>query len=155
MMKLQINERVMEASLARLRASGMKRHEGVVLWLGKRERPTARVTHVFEPLHRASIDFFHIPPQGMQQLMAYLEQHDVALLAQVHTHPCEAFHSAADDKWAMVRHLNALSLVLPDFAKDVTPHNFLRKAAAFRLDEHNHWVQVRAGELPQYLEATT
>lgn len=152
MMKLQIDEHVMAASLAKLHASGRKRHEGIVLWLGKRERPTARITHVFEPLHRASIDFFHIPPQGMQQLMAYLEQHDVALLAQVHTHPAEAFHSQADDKWAMVRHLNALSLVLPYFAEGVTPRNFLSMAATFRLDELNRWVPVRAAELPDYLE---
>lgn len=153
MMKLQIDEHIMTASLARLHASGAKRHEGVVLWLGKRERPTARITHVFEPLHRASIDFFHIPPQGMQQFMTYLEEHNVALLAQVHTHPAEAFHSLADDKWAMVRHLNALSLVLPNFAQHVSPRNFLTVAATFRLDEHNRWVRVQARELPQYLEA--
>jgi len=154
MMKLQINERVMKASLARLRNSGTKGHEGVVLWLGKRAFPSARVTHVYEPLHRASSDFFHIPPDGMRQLMAYLEQHDVALLAQVHTHPGEAFHSGADDKWAMVRHLNALSLVLPDFAVNVTSHNFFAMAATFRLDEYNRWVQVRNSELAQYLEVT-
>lgn len=152
MMKLQIDECVMTASLAKLHASGSKGHEGVVLWLGKRERPTARVTHVFEPLHSAAVDFFHIPPHGMQQLMDYLAENDVAVLAQVHTHPTEAFHSRADDKWAMVRHLNALSLVLPYFAERCTPHNFLAMAATFRLNAENCWVRVQPAELAHYLE---
>ena len=56
------------------------------------------------------------------------------------------------DLRAIVRHLGALSLVLPDFARDATNANFMDLAATFRLDATNRWVQVEQHELAKHLE---
>jgi hypothetical protein len=68
-----------------------------------------------------------------------LRDRDLMVAAQVHTHPHEAFHSAADDRWAIVRHVGALSLVLPDFAQKTSIDSFLNEAAVFRLSDRNEW----------------
>lgn len=140
------------ATLGHLRRSGERRHEGVVLWLGTRSTRPMHVKMVYEPMHRASNDFFHISAQGMAALMSQLERTGLSVLAQVHTHPAQAFHSKADDHWALVRHLGALSLVLPDFALTTTPENFLRMAATFALSPGNQWVLVPQPALDQVLE---
>jgi len=152
MNKLSISQRGLEETLAHLHNSGSQRHEGIVLWLGKRSRPVAKVSHVYQPLHKAAADFFHIPKQGMAELMEFLGEHSIGVLAQVHTHPAEAFHSDADDKWAMVRHLGALSLVLPYFAANVNAANFLAEAATFELDAGNSWRLVPPANLHHHLE---
>ena len=44
------------------------------------------------------------------------EQNEV-LVAQIHAHPTDAYHSDADDQLAFVRLPGGLSIVVPDFAK--------------------------------------
>ena len=150
--KLQVNRAALSDTLRYLQQSGRLNSEGVVLWLGQRTVERSLVTRVYQPIHRASADFFHIPKEGMAHLMHYMDEHKVSVVAQVHSHPHQAFHSAADDKWAIVRHLGALSLVLPDFARDTTYQNFSDLAATFRLDAKNHWIRVEQQELVKYLE---
>jgi len=47
---------------------------------------------------------FRIPPSSMTAMMAHLRERKLGLAAQVHSHPNRAFHSRADDAWAIVRH---------------------------------------------------
>lgn len=150
--KLKVNVAALSDTLRFLHQSGLRHSEGVVLWLGQRNAERSTVTHVYQPIHRAATDFFHIPREGMAHLMRYMDEHKVSVVAQVHSHPREAFHSKADDQWAIVRHLGALSLVLPDFARDATNTNFMDLAATFRLDATNRWVQVEQHELAKHLE---
>ena len=103
-------------TLEHLRAAGKKRSECVVLWLGRRLGDKIVVEKVWRPRQLAGAGFFEIPPQSMAELFAELRQSRSMIAAQVHSHPREAFHSAADDTWAIIRHEGALSLVLPYFA---------------------------------------
>jgi hypothetical protein len=151
--KLRIQNAAIEETLKFLKQSGRRNSEGIVLWLGNRATPVSSVTHVFQPIHTAAADFFHIPKEGMAHLMEFMGDKCVSVLAQVHSHPREAFHSQADDRWAIVRHLGALSLVLPDFARDATVGNFMELAATFQLNAKNQWVQVPRYDLADLLEA--
>lgn len=155
MTTLTVSTGAIQATLQLLQASGKRSAEGIVLWLGQDTGETAEVTHVLQPSHRASADFFHIPREGMDQIMDYLEKHSVRVLAQVHTHPGEAFHSPADDKWALVRHLDALSLVLPYFGSTADARNFLEVTAVFRLNASNEWVPVYPRQLSTYLRVAS
>lgn len=150
--KLQVNVAALSDTLRYLHQSGLHHSEGVVLWLGQRNAQRSTVTHVYQPIHSAAADFFHIPREGMAHLMRYMDEHTVSVVAQVHSHPHEAFHSQADDRWAIVRHLGALSLVLPDFARDANSTNFMDLAATFRLNASNQWVRVTQYEIGEHLE---
>ncbi|MEW6313001.1 MAG: Mov34/MPN/PAD-1 family protein [Pseudomonadota bacterium] len=125
-----------------LQASGKNHCEGIALWLGTRERNTIHVQTVYEPAHRAEADFFHIPRQSMFQLKEYLRQNRLFIAAQVHSHPFEAFHSDADNRWAIIRHTGALSIVIPNFAANTTPTTFLNDAAIYQLSQDNKWERV-------------
>jgi len=135
---------VLAETLDRLRVGGGRGEERAVLWLAHSASasPTP-VLQVYEPEQAAAEDYFHFRPASMRTLMGHLRAHRLKVVAQVHTHPDRAFHSEADDKWAVVRHRGALSLVLPRFAATATPDNFLEKAMVYELSDAGLWEHVR------------
>jgi proteasome lid subunit RPN8/RPN11 len=144
---------LVEQTLESLRAAGQRGTEGVVLWLAQRPLVDGAVIfEAFVPEYTARADVFRIPPSAMTALMAHLRTQKLALAAQVHSHPELAFHSQADDAWAIVRHEGALSIVVPHFAQGVTADNFLAKTATFRLSAEDRWLPVLPDDLPRHLE---
>lgn len=138
---------VVRATLDHLRQSGYVSRECVVLWLGIRESGEIRVKSVYRPIQKAREDMFRIPSQGMTALHRTLRRSGCMVAAQVHSHPGPAFHSRADDKWAIVRHEGALSLVVPNFAVMTTVDNFLDETKVYRFSDSGKWLLVRTSEL--------
>jgi Prokaryotic homologs of the JAB domain len=129
----------------------MRNCECVVLWLGHEEDSGIRVVDVYRPIQEVASHRFRIPPEGMRALRERQHTERVLVAAQVHTHPEDAFHSRADDEWAIIRHEGALSLVIPDFAARTTGLRFLHDTKVYRLSAHNEWLEVRPTEVWQYL----
>jgi proteasome lid subunit RPN8/RPN11 len=138
---------VLATTLRQLREAGTRRCECIVLWLGRPTNGVIRVEEAYVPLHEAREDMFHIPPASMTTLHAYLRKHRLMVAAQVHSHPREAFHSLADDRWAIIRHEGALSLVLPYFAASTTPLNFRDEVKVYRFSDAAEWVEVARTEV--------
>lgn len=138
---------VVSATIDALRGSGARGHEGIVLWLGERRSGLIEIVQAYVPEHSARRDMFHIPPSGMRKLQGHLRARRWMIGAQVHSHPGYAFHSRADDDWAIVRHLGALSIVAPYFARHLTPDSFLTGCATYELDEANRWQRVEVGDV--------
>lgn len=139
---------VIATTLSALKSAGARGTEGMVTWLGRRRLDgTELIEDVYAPRVEATDDFFWIDEGSMQDLMNRLRRSRQMIVAQVHSHPNLAFHSAADDRWAIVRHWGALSLVLPFFARNTTASNFVHEAAVFVLDSHNAWVECRPEEI--------
>src|SRR5258705_375865 len=96
---------LVDETLESLRAAGRRGTEGVVLWLAKRPLTDGvAIAEAYVPEHYAEVDVFRIPPSSMTAMMAHLRERKLGLAAQVHSHPNRAFHSRADDAWAIVRH---------------------------------------------------
>jgi hypothetical protein len=153
MTMLRCPSAVVEKTLCALREAGKNRTECVVLWLSRRPvSPDHPIIEAFIPQQEVAIDYFRIPPAGMQALMTHLRMNKLALAAQVHSHPEEAFHSRADDTWAVTRHEGALSLVVPHFASQTTATNFVERIASFRLSAADKWVEIPPQHVGQYLE---
>lgn len=122
--------------------AGLRNSECVVLLLGRRVGAKILVSEVWRPEQRAGKDYFEIPPRSMEALFARLRAGRLMIAAQVHTHPMEAFHSAADDRWAIIRHEGALSLVLPHFARNTSETTFLTDLASFHLSPRDSWEEI-------------
>lgn len=151
MRKVHISANGVGHTLRHLQEAGRQGTECVVLWLGRQESSVIRVHRVYHPAQLARADVFHIPPSSMKTLLSELNSAQLMIAAQVHSHPFEAFHSKADDCWAIVRHANALSLVVPDFALKTTPQEFMVNTKLFRLTPDNRWREVPVGETDQWL----
>lgn len=139
MSRIKVGPSIVASTIERLQAGGRVGHERAVLWLGS---GTDRIDELYEPRQRTRADQFYFDRQSMQMLFAHLREKRLRILAQVHSHPGRAFHSEADDKWAIIRHAGALSLVLPRFAQEATLDNFLSLAATYVLSARNEWKET-------------
>jgi len=139
MVKLHVPATILADSLAILKASPDA--ERVILWLGH-QTAAFEVREIFMPLQITRRRQFTVTPDGMRELYEKIKASRLQVVAQLHTHPQQAFHSQADDDWAIVRHLNAYSIVLPDFCQDIDIGSFHQNAATFVLTIENEWVQV-------------
>jgi hypothetical protein len=138
-----VSHEIVTSTLNSLQSAGNDGKEGIVLWLGRRTGADAGVIQqAYVPIHAADADRFWISLEGMRAMMAKLRDEGMALLAQVHSHPRHAFHSEADDHWALVRYVGALSIVLPWFARRSTIASFFSDGAFFQLDANNRWIEV-------------
>lgn len=124
-----------------LRTGGARSEERVALWLsGASSRAPATVLEVYEPDQIAEVDYFRLLPHSMRALMTHLASTRRRIVAQIHTHPGQAYHSDVDAEWAIVRHVGALSLVLPKFAANTTPANFLQQVKIYEYSVEGEWV---------------
>lgn len=140
LMSLNISGILIQQSVESLKASPNK--EKVLLWLGRKTSEGYTVDEILTPIQITEADYFHIPEEGMEEIMNRLRVTRKMLVAQIHTHPGHAYHSMADDNWAIVRHEGAYSLVLPFFCSTTTESNFLENVATFVLNKSNDWVEV-------------
>jgi hypothetical protein len=142
MSALRCRSTVIVETIDHLRIAGHSERECIVLWLGRRSADIVDILEVCRPEQTAWRDRFHIPPEEMEGLKVYLRQNRLIIAAQVHSHPAEAFHSFADDTGAVVRHVGALSFVIPWFASQVSVSSFLSEAVLFELQENNTWLEI-------------
>jgi proteasome lid subunit RPN8/RPN11 len=144
---LSCSKAVIAQTLDHLHDGGTRNCETVVLWLGRRSDQLQPVLEVYRPDQIVDIDYFRIPSESMRALSAHLRANRLHILGQVHSHPELAFHSRADNEWAIVRHIGAVSLVVPWFGRSTTPASFIDDIAAFRLSEADRWVGVPTPEV--------
>ena len=149
---LYITQNQIAETLSHLQKGGQEGTECVVLWLGRNEGDHISVQQVYRPEQWAEADIFRIPAPSMRAVMNTLVSNQLIIAAQVHSHPFEAFHSRADDAWAIVRHVDALSLVLPYFAMETQPESFLDHMKAFQLSPANLWLEVPEAEVSKWLQ---
>lgn len=144
MSALRCRSAVIGETIDHLRTTGRAEQECIVLWLGRRSAAgdTVDIQEVCRPRQIAQRDRFQIPPNEMAALKVYLRENRLIIAAQVHSHPADAFHSIADDTGAIVRHVGALSFVIPWFASKVCVSSFLSDAALFELQEDNTWLEI-------------
>jgi hypothetical protein len=126
-----------------LQTVGLQRQEGLVLWVGKVLDKKVRVTQLFVPrqrgIHTADGVCAVVDSDEMYRINVELFKSGLRLIAQIHSHPTEAYHSETDDEHAIANTIGCLSLVVPDFgAGDFN----LANTAVYRLSQSGEWVEL-------------
>lgn len=103
-----------------LRSTGKRGLEGMALWVGEVDADSAEVTEVIVPKqqgHRTEHGLaVSVPGDELHRINVHLYKSKQRLIAQIHSHPTEAYHSAMDDRYAIATALGSFSIVVPDFA---------------------------------------
>lgn len=94
--------------------------EAVVLWLGRKTKPTeVEILTTLMPRQyaiRSSLGVaVTVCEDALTELISALPK-GVFIPARVHTHPGAAYHSSTDDENMLISHTGAISIVVPDFA---------------------------------------
>ena len=121
--------------------------EGFALWAGKLEGAVFYVTDTVIPKQtglRTDLGVcVTVDARELHRINVWLYNHGLTLIAQLHSHPTEAYHSDTDDTYPIATTTGSLSLVIPDFARE--PFS-LKRCAIYRLLPPCGWVELSFDE---------
>jgi hypothetical protein len=106
-----------------LQLVGAKGCEGFVLWGGRVIDPiTFRFERAIIPAQEASVTedglLVTVSGESLFDVNRTLHESGIILGAQVHSHPTSAYHSSTDDQYPLATLVGALSVVIPNFARE-------------------------------------
>jgi proteasome lid subunit RPN8/RPN11 len=118
---VRIESDVVSSTLGALQRCGREGFEGLVLWLGEIEGEAAHISKAIMPTQKptrneSGVGYF-IDGETLFRLNQALTESGLRLIAQVHSHPSEAYHSNTDDRYAIVTAEGGLSFVVPNFGR--------------------------------------
>lgn len=100
---------------------GEKEVEGVALWAGVRSNNAFHIKRTIIPEQKAgSLEeglIYVVDGKELHRISLELFDTDMQLIAQIHSHPGEAYHSETDDAYPIVTVLGGVSVVVPNFAR--------------------------------------
>jgi hypothetical protein len=118
---VRVPRRLFEDGHAVLREIGEHDVEGIVLWAGRELSGVFNVEVVLRPVQRGYRTenglLVLVDGKELHRIGVWLFHRQLRLVAQVHSHPADAYHSETDDTIPIVATEGALSLVVPDFAR--------------------------------------
>jgi hypothetical protein len=136
-----------EEAHSHLRRVGQEGLEGFALWAGESDGDTFLVRANIIPEQRGLRSDLGVcvvvGGDELHRINVWLFEHQMTLIAQLHSHPNEAYHSTTDDAYPIATTTGSLSLVVPDFAREAFS---LAKCAVYRLLPSRRWVELSGDE---------
>lgn len=144
---IEVPRSAVEEAIAHLREVGASGYEGFSLWAGKVQGQLFRVEQNIVPIQygQRSPDgvCVRVGPEELHRVNVWLYQNGMVLIAQLHSHPTEAYHSDTDDAFPIATTVGSFSIVVPNYARG--PFCF-KKCAIYRLMPRRGWVFVDRNE---------
>lgn len=143
MERLVVPRRFADAAQAHMRSVGLSGNEGFALWLGHRDGVRFDVDETLIPQQQGRRVgrgvCVTVDGDELFRINRYLYDTGRQLIAQLHSHPTEAYHSETDDTFPIATTAGAFSIVVPDFA--VRPFA-LHDCAVYRLVPDQGWLEL-------------
>lgn len=138
-----VPRRCVEEAHAHLALVGTQGFEGFALWAGTLVGDVFRVSDTIIPEQKGLRSDMGVcvtvDGSELHRINVWLHGRGLTLVAQLHSHPDEAYHSDTDDTYPIATTTGSLSLVIPDFA--VAPFS-LENCAVYRLLPPRGWVEL-------------
>lgn len=135
---------VFDDTIRSLQAAGRYGVECIVVWAGLPVADYFYVDTVYCPHQFATAVGARVASEDVGEMYKNMHLSGRTAIAQVHSHPGEAFHSHTDDDFSIVTRCGALSLVVPDFGFGEAAD--IKHWAAFRL-RNSGWEEIMRYEL--------
>lgn len=140
--RLQVPRRIVDQTVRFMQNQGRQLCEGVVLWAVESKAPRRVVEAIIpdqEPVPANQGACVVLPLPFRERLTREMYARGMQVVAQVHSHPGDAFHSETDDRYPVIHHRGAISIVVPHFARYGLN---LANAAVFVLEAWPHWKEL-------------
>lgn len=143
---------VPRATIARtedvLRTAGVRNAEAIVLWAGRRDYDVFRVVEAYVPAqaarpaeHGACVI---VEGRALFAFNAWLWEHRFEFIAQVHSHPEEAFLSETDIAYPIATRVGNFSIVVPHFGRDAFA---FEAVGVYRYDADGAWRELARADV--------
>ena len=95
--------------------NGSQGNESHALLVGTKSQEIFSISDVWFPEQTVSPVSYEVPEEEEFRINVELNKQKLTVIAQIHTHPGDAFHSSTDDDWPSIALPGSLSIVIPDF----------------------------------------
>jgi hypothetical protein len=116
---LAVPTEVWNLTIRNVRAYGAEHSEALVFWGGIVTGEGVLVTGLYLPEHKPQGGCVRLSKEESRWLLRRLCERDEKLLAQIHSHPGDAFHSGGDDAGSASFHAGYMSLIVPGFGTGI------------------------------------
>jgi len=89
--------------------------ETCAIWVGEAYLDIFEVKEVWFPKQENTMISYYIPDIDVHNINVRLNKNKYSAIAQLHTHPREAFHSSVDDDYTILTLPGSFSIVIPDY----------------------------------------
>jgi hypothetical protein len=153
---LQVPMTCVESVYRHLRAMGEQGVEGVALWTGQTQGRIFEVQTTIVPAQTASqLEsglLYTVDADELYRVNQWLYENKQTLVAQLHSHPGEAYHSEMDDRYPIIAMLGGVSIVIPDFGFNAFS---LDDWAVYRLSPEKIWVDLPRPTIRSFIQILT
>lgn len=150
-----IPQEFVDALYIEFQNTGKQGFERLALFAGQKKGKEFKVTHLLYPkqqLIRSPYGLsFHVDGEEIERIGEWLYQNTYSLVAQIHSHPSEAYHSEADDTLAIITTFGGLSIVVPDYG--CSDRNF-EQSACYRLLPQTGWTELSQQQITSLIKIT-
>ncbi len=138
-----------------LRYAGGKGVEGIALFAGYEDSSTFFIKDVIIPKQTGYILeeglMYAVDGEELHRINVWLYENKMKLIAQIHSHPREAYHSEADNRFPIVDTYGGISIVVPDFAMGEMT---IQEWAIYRLSLNKTWDKLTSHEVDSLYKIT-
>lgn len=131
-----------------LQKAGRKQFEALALFAGQRDGASFYVRETILP-YQTSYKLenglmYAVEGEELFRINTWLFNQRMQLIAQIHSHPREAYHSVTDDRYPIVDTYGGISIVVPNFA--IGPVN-IESWVIYRLYQETSWTALTSKEV--------
>ncbi|KKM64062.1 hypothetical protein LCGC14_1505140 [marine sediment metagenome] len=132
--KILLPTKILEKTLNTFRDYGNNYLEAFSLWVGEEKGNTFAIKNVWFPKQENTMISYYISDIDVHYINVRLNKKKYTILAQLHTHPGDAFHSCIDNHFSILTLPGSFSIVVPDFG-DIIINKDLNNLEVYRLLE--------------------
>ncbi|MBA7512905.1 hypothetical protein ES705_04914 [subsurface metagenome] len=113
--KIRIPYSIVEKTLEFFKEYGKHDLEACAIWVGEEHHDIFEIKEVWFPKQENTMISYHIPDIDVHNINVKLNKNKYSAIAQLHTHPGDAFHSSVDDEYTILSLPGSFSIVIPDY----------------------------------------
>ena len=151
--KILIPQECVQKAYNLMQTAGKHGLEGIALFAGYEKEKEFSVTQTIIPeqtAYRLELGLMYaVDADELHRINVWLYENNLSIVAQIHSHPNEAYHSATDDAYPIVATKGGISIVVPRFAVDPID---IRNWAVYRLSSENCWVELSYSETKKLIQ---
>jgi hypothetical protein len=138
-----------------MRQAAMQRLEAMALFAGIEENNNFHILETIIPrqvsLSPQEGGSSVVPEEEMQRIRTWLQENECDIIAQIHSHPRQAYQASRHQDWPLIKIIGGISIVVPDFALGPTnPETW----SVYRLASDSKWIELDKNEICHLFEIT-
>jgi len=123
---------IFKKTLEFFRKFGEKFLETLALWVGIELSDVFKIKEVWFPNQENSIISYYVSDIDVHLINVKLNKMKYSAIAQIHTHPDNAYHSQIDEQYPILVLPGSFSIVVPDLG-NISVNKSLNEMAIYRL----------------------